>query len=149
MPVKTKKVTFYLAGGFTILLLIAILIPNLVATRFTLHEFFTIRIQVTDKSSGKAVPEAEVLICGKNVDITKLSLRGPVTDTNGMCEFLYGLEATGITGHSGQFHIPSSLLVVRASGFQVWERPLDAVFGSSRDYYKDSRELSYAVKLER
>src|SRR5258706_282870 len=151
MRAKTKRVIFYAAGGLVILWLVGVLVPTLLPARFVFHEFLTIKIQVTDRATGLPVTDAEVWIRGKDTDITKaLGLQGTMTDTNGMCEFQHGFEATGIGGRSGQFHIGDhSLLVVRAGGFRLWERPLDSVFGRSRDYYKDSRVLSYGVTLEK
>ena len=151
MHTKTKRAILYAASALAILLLVGLLVPALLPARFVFHEFLTIKIQVTDKATGLPVAGAEVWIRGRDADITKaLGLQGAMTDTNGMCEFQQGFEATGIVGRSGQFHIGDhSLLVVRASGFRLWERPLDTVFGRSRDYYKDSRVLSYAVTLEK
>jgi len=152
MGAKAKRVIFYSAGALAIVLLIAILIPNFVGSRFVFHEFLTIKVQVTDGASGAPVKGAEIWIRGKDVDIAKvLGLQGQITDTNGLCEFLHGFMATGTLGRSGKFHIGDrELLVVKATGFKLWQEPLDAVFGKSRDYYnKDARVLSCGVVLEK
>jgi hypothetical protein len=148
---KRKRVILYAGGGFVILLFVGLLVPALLPARFVFHESLTIKIRVTDKMAGKPVAGAEVWIRGKDMDISKaLGLQGVITDANGMCEFQHGFEATGIVGRSGQFHIGDhSLLVVRAAGFRLWERPLDSLFGRSRDYYQEPRVLSYAVTLEK
>lgn len=147
---KKQTVIFYAIGGFLILLLIALAVPNFLPARFVGHELLTIQIHVTDQKTGRPIAQAQVRLLERHEDATNLR-RAPeaVTDANGNCEFKKGFEATGIAGRSGQIHISDQiLLVLQADGFKVWHSPLATVFGSSRDYYKGSKALAHTVSLE-
>ncbi len=149
MRTKKQILIFYAIGGFLILLLIALAVPNFLPARFVGHELLTIQIHVTDQKTGQPVAHAQVRLLGRHEDVAN-PLRAPeaVTDANGNCEFKKGFEATG-GGGSGQFHISDQiLLVVRADGFKVWHNSLATVFGPSRDYYKGSKVLAHTVSLE-
>jgi hypothetical protein len=126
------------------------LVPALLPPRFLFHEFLTFKIRVTDHAVGSPVAKADVWILYDGVDLaTVSSVPTGTTDAPGTCELMEGFTAKGIIGRSGQFDLTGRRLVVRASGYKLWERPLDSVFGRSRDYYKDPRVLSYEVALEK
>ncbi len=149
---RTKKQTliFYAIGGFLILLLVALAVPNFLPARFVGHELLTIQIHVTDQKTGQPVAHVQVRLLGRHEDVANpWRAAEAVTDAHGNCEFKKGFEATGVIGRSGQFHMSDQiLLVVRADGFKIWESPLATVFGPSRDYYKGSKVLAHIVSLE-
>jgi hypothetical protein len=150
MRQKTKKTIRYTAAGALILLLIAIAVPNFLPARFIFHEFLTFKIRVADHADDSPVPKAEVFIVYDSVDLASVSTHPETTtDAFGTREFMEGFEARGVLGRSGEFDLRGRRLVVRASGYKQWERPLESMFGSSRDYYKDPRVISYVVALEK
>ena len=59
---RTKKQTqiFYAVGGFLVLLLIALAVPNFIPAQFVAHELLTLQIQVTDQRTGQPVAPAAV-----------------------------------------------------------------------------------------
>jgi hypothetical protein len=150
MRTKTKKVIWYTAAGVVLLGLAAMLLPALLPPQFLFHELLTLKVHVIDQTSGSPIAKADVWVIWKRTDFTKVSsVPSATTDVDGTCQFQEAFTAKGVIGHSGEFDLSGRRLVVRVSGYKLWDRPLDSVFGPSRDYYKDSRVLSCEVTLER
>jgi len=152
MSTKARRIVFYIVSAVVILLLIAILVPNFVPARFTAHNAFTIKVHVTDATTGQPVNEGEVWVTWSDADAANApTWKGQLTDTNGMCEVLYLFEVRGTFGKPCRVPISDArLLQVKADGFRLWTKPLQTLFGKSRNYWNTNEWLlSCDVALEK
>ena len=152
MNTKARRVIGYILVALVILLLLAIAVPNFIGARFVFHNAFTIKVHVTDAATGQPMNGAEVWVTWNDADAANApTWKGQMTDTNGMCEALYLFEVTGTFGKPCRVPISNArLLQVKADGFKLWTKPLQTLFGKSRDYWNTNEWLlSCEVALEK
>ena len=152
MSTKARRVIGYILVSLVILLLTAIAVPNFIGARFVLHDFFTIKVRVTDAATGQPVSGAEVWVRWNDTDATNVpTWKAQMTDTNGMCELLDPFEVTGMAGRPCRVPVSAAqLLQVRADGFKLWTKPLQTLFGTSRNFWNTNEWLlSCNVALEK
>src|SRR5689334_11423885 len=112
MSTKTRRVIGYFSVALSILLLLAIAVPNFIGARFVLHDAFTVRARVTDATTGQPVTGAEVWVRGNDADATNApAYKGQMTDTNGMCEFIDPFEVKGTSGRPCRIPISAAQLL--------------------------------------
>ena len=133
MKTPSKIILRGVLYGAMILMLAAVAIPQYVKTRWTTDGVpFDFDVQVTDGVTGEPVSGAEVTVyfdSSKPVSAKAADSNSATTDQSGRCQVETYFPGTG-TANKGRLRIDKTLLV-RAKGFDDWERSFKSILGDS------------------